>query len=146
MELINEQTELLDVQQTAEDQQKDNKEQEKSEVSLGKFKDVNALLSAYNSLQSEFTKRCQKIKELESAQTSLDKKNPSEESEKPTEKGANVTQSMKDEILKEYLQNLIGKSNGAIVLDGAGVGVKTPTERPKTILQAGELAKEILKK
>ena len=36
------------------------------QVSLGKFKDVGALLNAYNSLQSEFTKRCQKIKELES--------------------------------------------------------------------------------
>ena len=37
-----------------------------SEISLGKFKDVNALLNAYNSLQAEFTKRCQRIKELES--------------------------------------------------------------------------------
>ena len=42
------------------------KGEDKGEVSLGKFKDVGALLSAYNSLQSEFTKRCQKIKELES--------------------------------------------------------------------------------
>ncbi|MBE7083097.1 MAG: hypothetical protein E7373_00660 [Clostridiales bacterium] len=60
METINEQTELLNVQQTDNDNQQI-KEQEKSEVSLGKFKDVNALLSAYNSLESEFTKRCQKI-------------------------------------------------------------------------------------
>ena len=40
--------------------------EDKGEISLGKFKDVGALLNAYNSLQSEFTKRCQKIKELES--------------------------------------------------------------------------------
>ena len=36
------------------------------EVSLGKFKDVKALIHAYNSLEAEFTKRCQRIKELES--------------------------------------------------------------------------------
>lgn len=32
---------------------------------LQKFKDVESLCKAYNSLQSEFTKRCQRIKELE---------------------------------------------------------------------------------
>ena len=146
MNLANEQTELLNVQQTADEQQKISEEQEKSEVSLGKFKDVNALLSAYNSLQSEFTKRCQKIKELENELTSADKKIPTEESEKTTEKTADITQSMKEEILKEYLQSLIGKRNGAIVLDGTGVGIKTTIERPKTLLQAGEFAKEILSK
>ena len=146
MNLVNEQTELLNVQQMADEQQKISEEQAKSEVSLGKFKDVNALLSAYNSLQSEFTKRCQKIKELENELTSADKKIPTEESEKTTEKTADITQSMKDEILKEYLQSLIGKRNGAIVLDGTGVGVKTTIERPKTLLQAGEFAKEILSK
>ena len=145
METINEQAELLDVQQTGDEEPKI-KEQEKSEVSLGKFKDVNALLSAYNSLESEFTKRCQKIKELEGALSTVDKQAPTENVEKQTEKNADITQSMKDEILKEYLLNLIGKRNGAIVLDGAGVGVKTQLERPKTITQAGELAKEILKK
>lgn len=32
---------------------------------FGKFKDANSLLNAYNSLQSEFTKKCQKLSELE---------------------------------------------------------------------------------
>ena len=32
---------------------------------LGKFKDAISLLNAYNSLQSEFTKKCQKLSELE---------------------------------------------------------------------------------
>ena len=45
----------------------------KSEVSLGKFKDANALLSAYNSLQAEFTKRCQRVKELEGMMAKIDK-------------------------------------------------------------------------
>ena len=35
---------------------------------IGKFKDANALLSAYNSLQAEFTKKCQKLAEYEKKQ------------------------------------------------------------------------------
>lgn len=32
---------------------------------LGKFKDAESLLSAYNSLQAEFTRKCQRLSELE---------------------------------------------------------------------------------
>ena len=32
-------------------------------VSIGKFKDVKSLFDAYNSLQAEITRRCQKVKE-----------------------------------------------------------------------------------
>ena len=92
---INEQTELLDVQRK-EDEQPVLEEQEKSQVSLGKFKDVNALLSAYNSLQSEFTKRCQKIKELEGALESADKQSPAETGKEEKEKTADITQKEKE--------------------------------------------------
>lgn len=41
-------------------------EQEKAgSAVLGKFKDVDALARAYRELQAEFTKRCQRLKELE---------------------------------------------------------------------------------
>ncbi len=36
-----------------------------AEVSLGKFKDVKSLLTAYESLESEFTRRSSRLKELE---------------------------------------------------------------------------------
>ena len=36
-----------------------------TEVSLGKFKDVNSLLKAYENLESEFTRRSRRLKELE---------------------------------------------------------------------------------
>ena len=52
-------------------------------VSLGKFKSVDSLINAYNSLQSEFTKRCQKIKELE-GRLSADKSDLSVPTEKTT--------------------------------------------------------------
>lgn len=38
---------------------------EKDTSSLGKFKSTQALMDAYNSLQAEFTKKCQKLSELE---------------------------------------------------------------------------------
>ena len=44
--------------------------QEQTEtVSYGKFKDADALYSAYNNLEAEFTKKCQRIKELETGAT-----------------------------------------------------------------------------
>ena len=120
----------------------------KEEVSLGKFKNVDALLSAYNSLEAEFTKRCQKIKELESAISSFDKeKSPTEREEIQAEpKGADITEEDKNNILKEYLQGVIGRKQKAVLFDGVGIGVKTPESRPKTISQAGMLAREILDK
>ncbi len=40
-------------------------DQNDSKLVLGKFKNANALLDAYNSLEAEFTRRSQKLKELE---------------------------------------------------------------------------------
>ena len=41
--------------------------EEEALTALGKFKDVNALARAYESLQAEFTRRSQRLKELERA-------------------------------------------------------------------------------
>ena len=112
----------------------------KTEISLGKFKDVNALLSAYNSLESEFTKRCQRIKELEGSAASDKTKVP--DNRAGQEQG---TSREKDEILKDYLKDILKSRQTAIVMDDAGVGVKAPADKPKTIAQAGMLAKEYFK-
>ena len=42
----------------------DNVSQDSQGSPLGKFKDVESLLKAYNNLQSEFTKKCQTLNEL----------------------------------------------------------------------------------
>ena len=117
--------------------------EDKGEISLGKFKDVGALLNAYNSLQSEFTKRCQKIKELESRVNDDKTAVPSAQDSEPTSQ-ANTTLIDKDSVLKEYLLDVLGKKPSAIIMDGAGVGVKTPVNRPTTIEEAGKLAKKLL--
>lgn len=120
-----------------------------ADISLGKFKDVKSLLNAYNSLESEFTKRCQRIKELEG-------KFAPDKTEVPSaDKGAEaindkdkIDEKVKiadeTEILKEYLKNVMASKQKAVVIDEAGVGLKTPVFKPKTIAEAGLLAKEIL--
>ena len=101
---------------------------------------MGALISAYNSLQSEFTKRCQKIKELESK---LDDKTD----EKPiVPSTTQADDAKKEQVLKEYLLDILGKQPSAVIMDGAGVSVKAPINRPKTILEAGNLAKNLLNK
>lgn len=127
--------------------------EDKTEVSLGKFKDVNALQSAYKALQTEFTKRCQRIKELENA---LNKDKEEIKAEVPPtlsevcdiDKGkvTGITQEEKDEILKTYLKDLLLSKQQAIVLDKEGVGIKTPTSKPKSFAEAGEYAKELFTK
>lgn len=112
------------------------------EILLGKFKDVNALLDAYNSLQSEFTKRCQRLKELEKM-VETDKQSPistEQVSEESTEKV--ITQEEKNEILKDYLKSVLNSKQKAVLIEGTGVGVKTPSEKPKSIAEAGSLAKK----
>ena len=117
--------------------------EDKGEISLGKFKDVGALLNAYNSLQSEFTKRCQKIKELESKVSDDKTVVPSHQESVPTNQ-VDTTLEDKEKFLKEYLLDVLGKKPSAIIMDGSGVGVKTPVNRPTTIEEAGKLAKKLL--
>lgn len=115
------------------------------QVSLGKFKDVNALIHAYNSLQAEFTKRCQRIKELENTVNSFDNATAPKEDAVATETiQQGITDEEKNSILKDYLKSVLFSKQKAIVMDGVGVGVKTPVAKPKTIAEAGALAKELL--
>ena len=111
------------------------------EVSLGKFKDANALFKAYNSLQSEFTKRCQRLKELEAA---LEKANNPVFAASESERS--ITDEEKEEILKGYLKSILGAKSKAIVMDGTGGSLKTVTDRPKTLADAGEFARKYLNK
>ena len=117
-----------------------------SSVSYGKFKDATALLNAYNSLEAEFTKRCQRVKELESALQSAEKEKTPTESQANTDTEKEITLKEKERILKEYLKSVLQSQPKSIVLDSVGVGVKTMVEKPKTISEAGKLAKDILTK
>ena len=137
-EIINEQAE----KQTIQPADAEEKKVEEGQASFGKFKSVDALVNAYNSLQAEFTKRCQRIKELEAIANNANAL--ANENSRTSAQG--TTQLEKENILKDYLIELErGKSN-AIVMENEGVSVKTPYTKPKTIAEAGKLANDILKK
>ncbi len=138
---INEQTEEL--LQSPKEQKSGGEE---TSVSLGKFKDVNALLAAYNSLQSEFTKRCQRIKELETERAAVDKDAPTEQSDKTVNQTLSITDEDKENFIKGYLKEIMGAKSKAIVMDVSGTGVKAPVNKPKTVEEAGRLAIELLAK
>ncbi len=140
----NEQTEVKEQTETVETEK--NSSSESQEVSLGKFKDAKALLSAYNSLQAEFTKRCQRVKELES-EISIEKaKKDAPIEENNSDKHLSTIQVDKDEILKDYLKELLSSKQQAIIMDNAGMGIVRPPVKPKTFAEAGMLAKDLLNK
>lgn len=120
---------------------------EAEEVSLGKFKNVNALIHAYNALEAEFTKRCQRIKELEGATQSVDKAVAPKDcvAEEKIEEQVVISKSDKERILKEYLKNVLGLKQKAVLIENEGNGIKTPVKKPHSLQEAGVLAKEILK-
>ena len=134
-EIINEQAPEI---QTAEAEQV---KVEDKKASFGKFKSADALLSAYNSLQTEFTKRCQRIKELEDKIT----KREVELTSSATTSVAGITQKEKEDILKDYLIEVVRGKSDAIVVDSVGTGIKTPYSKPTSIAEAGKLAKELIK-
>lgn len=156
-------------------------------LSIGKFKDVKSLFDAYNSLQSEFTRRCQKVKELERenerlnneitsasksslldgdniegekvAQSSPLKVDDGQE-ELSTEKSLkeqidyyksseylfdaiSQNQSVKDEIINRYLSSVQSSKPTVKLMTGNGQSVVTPPSKPKTLVEAGEIARQI---
>ena len=138
--IINEQAETLEKAQPVVTEE--NLGAKEGEASFGKFKDADSLLKAYNSLTAEFTKRCQKIKELEGKIN----ENSVKTSEEDKTKQEGITEEEKQEILKGYLKEVLNSKTKAIVMDGKGVSLKTPPSKPKTIEEAGKLVKEIFSK
>lgn len=132
----------------------------------GKFDSAEALLKAYNALESEFTKRCQLIKELQTELASqraaqVDGKESGEELARSSAERALTVSEIVDfladnadciDILAElpavenaciarYKQRLIGV--GAIC-SPQGVAVIAPVKRPRSLAEAKSLADEIL--
>lgn len=127
--------------------------------SLGKFKSVDALLRAYNSLQAEFTRRSQRLKEFMKAQArnnlSETEREPVPMSEKkdsvpmpmpecknaPEEENlyerANACAEVKQRIIENYLDEV---KKSAVPLMGGGISVVSPAAKAKNFTEAGELA------
>lgn len=129
-------------------------------TALGKFKSVDALSHAYEELESEFTRRSQRLKQLEDELGKLrvqsqekgacgeepEKEIPEGEvsgKEKPDEKtrqdelysAASESEAVRTRIIGDYLRSL-----GGVPLMVSGTSVTAPAKRPASFEEAGELA------
>lgn len=117
-------------------------EKDTAATELGKFESVSALLAAYRSLEAEFTRRSQRLKELEDGNKAhADGCAPSCESPEGV-KTAGLDESVKNAVIEEYLKTVAsGKSVPLIV---GGVSSAAPRFAPKTVKEAGALAEKFL--
>lgn len=113
---------------------------------LGKFKDVQTLLKAYSDLEAEFTRRSQRLKELEhgnKAETEPDGAEVSPSRQDELLKRALSDDKVRDAVIGEYLKG-VAEGKGVTLLSGGG-GVSAPRAVPKSVKEAGRLASEFLK-
>lgn len=113
---------------------------------LGKFKDVQTLLKAYSDLEAEFTRRSQRLKELENgnkAEAEPDGAEASPSRQDELLKRALSDDKVRDAVIGEYLKG-VAEGKGVTLLSGGG-GVSAPRAVPKSVKEAGKLASEFLK-
>ena len=141
------------IQATAETAQA---EENIAAAGLGKFKSVDALMNAYLSLEAEFTRRSQRLRELEEESKaqkpqSTENGNAGEEAPSPiTEntggrllEAALADSGVREAVIGEYLKTVA--SNRSIPLIVGGVSSPAPNAMPKTVREAGALAESFLK-
>jgi len=112
---------------------------------LGKFESVSALLAAYKSLEAEFTRRSQRLKELEEgnkAREVPDENAPSRESTKEP-LAQSVDEKVKNAVIEEYLRTVASGKRVPLIV--GGVSSAAPKFAPKTVKEAGALAEKFLK-
>ncbi len=115
---------------------------------LGKFRSVDALMNAYNSLEAEFTRRSQRLRELEAgarkngADASGENVQPAEApARSATENGA-VTEETRRAVIADYLAAVA--SGVPPVMAGGSGRVSAPANRARTIEEAGALAAHLM--
>lgn len=123
--------------------------EENKEIAAGpkKFKDVQALVDAYTALEAEFTRRSQRLKELEANKGQVapaQAENAQAPSQAETEElgsGAPraITQEEKNAVIEEYLNGV--SANRGVPFITVGGAVKAARVSPNTLREAGTLAK-----
>ena len=105
--------------------------------SIGKFKNTESLLNAYNSLQAEFTRKCQRLSELESkAQSTTDN----------VEDYIKNNQNLVGKILKHYVAEIQNNPSPVSISDSAGSGIPLMAPpKPTKMEEAKEVVKNLFK-
>ncbi|MDE7440358.1 MAG: hypothetical protein K2N23_07625 [Clostridia bacterium] len=127
----------------------DTAEAEKGQAAaaLGKFKDVQTLMKAYSDLEAEFTRRCQRLKELEEGNKAKQLPDgavasPSRKTEEERIADALKDEKLRDAVIGDYLKGL---AENKVPLTSGGGAVTAPKNTPKSVKEAGKLAQQFLK-
>lgn len=123
---------------------------ENSAPALGKFASVDALVRAYGELEAEFTRRSQRLRELEkrNKQSAPPQEEAQEDASVRAEReseelyrSAVENERVRSRIIGDYVSSL----KGVPLMTGAGTGVAAPVKKPRSIAEAGDLALGYLK-
>ena len=122
-------------------------EKQSAAAVTGKFKDVEALMQAYQALEAEFTRRSQRLKELEANKEISVPETNKENAETPSQGAENTAEKVntlplsdevKNAVIEEYLNGVVSKRGVPFVTGGGAVAAKRRT--PTTLKEAGALA------
>lgn len=108
----------------------------------GKFKSVEALMSAYLALEAEFTRRSQRLKQLEESKAA---EAPSPEclDEEKLLSAALASNPVREAVVSQYLKTVFNDKSVPLITDG--VACAAPKSSPKSVKEAGALAKQFFK-
>ena len=110
---------------------------------LGKFKSVDALVSAYSELEAEFTRRSQRLKALEEK---LSSQGSGERAQNADTVPANDVAGAEHDGVHEPLPKETGLWKGVPLMGGEGAGIPAPAVKPVSFTEAGALALGYLRK
>lgn len=126
--------------------------EEQAVAELGKFKSVKALADAYANLEAEFTRRSQRLKELEAEREKLpaQAENGGPSAAKENISGDELLQAalsneeVKSAVIGDYLKTVMQKKS--VPLMTGGVQIAAERQVPKSVKEAGMLAAQFFKK
>ena len=106
---------------------------------LGKFRSVQALLHAYYTLEAEFTRRSQRLRELEG-------KGAGEIALPPAPAPAADAGISLEERVERAVERCLAAREAPYVMAGGGSFAAAPPRRARTLEEAGRLAQELFRK
>ena len=89
---------------------------DKGSIKFGKFKDAESLLKAYNSLQTEFTKKSQRLSELENSKTEFSRDEKINKAIKDLEQDHDIAKKFCQEI-KQAVKDVDSDNYNQVVKD-----------------------------
>ena len=123
---------------------------------IGKFNNPEDLLKAYESLEAEFTKRCQRLKDSEKENEAFrhaagDKSRKTEEAKALLVDDGFLSEhvftdeNITHKVISRYLEDLTASGRPRLLGAGKGAPALSPPKTPKSLEEAKRLAEIILR-